>query len=175
MVLYPQQFDPTAICGCFAFLPCDVTLINEANLRWLGTVDLSHDGHARATHVLESVKGWRILDLVFLGTWSGSCNGGLPTDLPQIHFSKVGPRFLRLVSQQTTLSTDKEGLKILTLKTTSYKVLQSLISSVGQQGRGTSWYIPNLCGLFGFLCISGTRTKHSMGCKQSYLWGAQCR
>ena len=40
MVLYPQQLPPTAIRGCFLRLPCDVTLISEADLRHLGLVDM---------------------------------------------------------------------------------------------------------------------------------------
>ena len=51
MVLYPHQLHPTAICGCD---PRDVTLINEADLRHLGRVDM---------------------------VTNGLCNGGLPTNI----------------------------------------------------------------------------------------------
>ena len=40
MVLCPQQLHPTAIRGCFACLPHDVTLIGEANSGHLGLMDM---------------------------------------------------------------------------------------------------------------------------------------
>ena len=40
MVLYPHQLHPTAIRGCFTRLLRDITLINEADLRHLGQVDM---------------------------------------------------------------------------------------------------------------------------------------
>ena len=53
MVLYPEQLDSTAICGCFAHVFCDVKLISEANLQSLGPMNLviarwPCQGHSRA-------------------------------------------------------------------------------------------------------------------------------
>ena len=42
----------------------------------------------------------------------------------QIHSPKVGHRFPRLASQHAMVLIDKERLKILTLKMTSFEVLQ---------------------------------------------------
>ena len=39
MVKYTIQLSPHTIRGCFSHLPCDVTLISEADLRHLGPVD----------------------------------------------------------------------------------------------------------------------------------------
>jgi hypothetical protein len=40
MLLYPQQLHPIVIRGCFSRLPHDVTIISEADLRYLGLVDM---------------------------------------------------------------------------------------------------------------------------------------
>ena len=83
MVLYPEQLDPAAIRVFFAHLHHDVTLISEANLQRLGPVDMviagwPCQGHSRA----RAGRGLEDPRSSFLGTSSGSCNGGMPTNLP---------------------------------------------------------------------------------------------
>ena len=73
MVLYPQQLSPTAIRGCFSCLPHDVTLISEADLRHLGSVDMMSAGwpcqrhsHAGAGRGLEDPRSSLFWDLIRL-------------------------------------------------------------------------------------------------------------
>ena len=76
MVLYPQQLDATAICGCFVRLPCDVTFINEVDLQRLGPVDLviagwpnkghSHTGTDRG---LENLRSSLFEDFIRFMQW----------------------------------------------------------------------------------------------------------
>ena len=76
MVLYPQQLPPTTIRGCFSRLPRDVTLINEANLRHLGPVDMVIAGwpcqghsNAGAGRGLEDPRSSIFWDLIRLMQW----------------------------------------------------------------------------------------------------------
>ena len=76
MSWYPQQLQPTAICGCFSRLPRDVTLISEDDLRYLDPVDMviagwPCQGHSRAGagQGLEDPKSSLFWDLIRLMQW----------------------------------------------------------------------------------------------------------
>ena len=83
MVLYPHQLNLTTIRGCFGILPRDITLISDEDLWKLGPVNLviaewPCQGHSRA----RAGRGLEDLMSNFFGTTSGSCSGGLSTNLP---------------------------------------------------------------------------------------------
>ena len=68
MVLYPHQLHSIAIHGCFARLPCDVTLISEADLRHLGPMDMVIAGWPCQGH-LRARAGGRLEDLMSSLFW----------------------------------------------------------------------------------------------------------